>query len=288
MSLKFVDIPKIENDIILEDLAKDLLKVDLSFQNVNIHGRPGQKQDGVDVYCRRKDSGKWIGVQCKVRSTNKVFTKEELISEVNLAKGFNPKLAEYYLYTTLSRDNATQEFAREINDELAMSGEFSFQVRFWEDIEDTLKQEQFETVYYRYYYKFFNDNLSLGHSIGKLVNLDIGFDNKIDTHYELIIGKIPKHNDDGKSVDYYRGTYYIVNLHDKRIEFFLKEHDSNRAHCFPSDIELAFDNRIDCYRICKWILSFDNFDDFIYDDNHNYKFSITSEERWKYMRNDEE
>lgn len=55
----------------------------------------------------------WIGVQCKVRSTNKSFSKKELLFEINQAKKFNPKISKYYLYTTLSRDIKMQKYKRE-------------------------------------------------------------------------------------------------------------------------------------------------------------------------------
>lgn len=287
-NLKFIDIPKIENDVLLEELSKYILRIDKNIVNINLHGRPGQKQDGIDIYGRKSDDLKWIGIQCKVRSTNKSFTKEELLYEISLAKNFNPKISNYFLYTTLSRDTTTQGFEREIQNELASDDGFTFEIKFWEDIEEILRKEEYETVYYRFYYKFFKDNLTIGHSIGKLINLDLGFDDTIDTHYELIVGKIPKFNDDGTNVDYYRGTYYVVNLHEKSIEFFLKEHDSNKAVCFPSDIELAFDNTIDCYRVSKWISSIENFDELIYSDNYNYKFFISNQERRDYFKKDEE
>ncbi len=284
MDLRFIDIPKIENDILLEDLAKDMLEAEDIFGNINVHGRPGQKQDGVDVYARELESNKWIGIQCKVRSTNRSFTKDELHYEINQAKEFNPSLSKYYLYTTLSRDSETQKFEREISNELKKEKSFTFQVIFWEDIEARLRQTQFETVYYRYYHKYFRDNQVLGHAIGKLVNLELQFDNKPDTHYELIIGKIPRYkNDKGECVDYFRGTYYIVNLNARKLEFFSKDEDSNKAHCFPSDIEYAFDSKIDCYRISRWLRELYDLDKFIYNDSHNYKYSINEQERVDYF-----
>ncbi|WP_299249063.1 hypothetical protein [uncultured Aquimarina sp.] len=284
--MRFIEIPKIENDILLEDLSKDILKTDKELSNVNVHGRPGQKQAGVDVYAREIETGNWIGIQCKVRSTNKSFTKSELLKEVKEALNFNPKIEKYYLYTTLNRDTKTQAFERDINDSFLTSNDFTFEVKFWEDIQDMLKEERCENVYYRYYHKFFKDNLSLGHSIGKLINLELQFDNIPDSKYELMIGKIPRTNQKATNVDYFRGTYFISNFLDKTIEFFTKSHNSNKAVCFPSDIYDAFDNMIDRYRICKWIQSIENLDDFIYDDTHNYTFSITTEERNEYERDD--
>ena len=284
MSLRFVDIPKIENDVQLEDLAKAISKASGLYENVNINGRPGQKQDGIDVYAKKKDNPDWIGIQCKVRSTNDSFSKSDLLSEINQAKNFNPKLSEYYLYTTLSRDNITQENVREIAADLDKSEDFLFDILFWEDIEELLRQEEYETVYYQFYHKFFRDNLTLGHSIGKLVNLHLGFDSKLDTQYDLMIGKIPSHDGEKSRADYYRGSYYIVNLNEYRIEFFQKEYNSKKAQCFPSDISVAFPNPIDCYRVSKWVESFEVFDDLIYNDKHNYTFYLSNEERKEFNK----
>ncbi len=280
MDLRFVEIPKIDNDTIFEDLSRDILKCDHNFTNVSIHGRPGQKQDGIDVFCRRLDNNNWIGIQCKVRSTNRAFTLAELLAEVNQALKFNPQIKEYYIYTTLSRDVATQGLVRNINANHIPANVFSFEIRFWEDIVDMLKEKKCESVYYRYYHKYFKDNITLGHAIGKLINLDLQFDGSNDTKYELMIGKIPKTRDDErKNVDYYRDTYFIANLNDRSIEHFTKSQTSEAVVCFPSDIEQAFSNPIDCYRIAKWLESIRNIDDFIYSDHYNYEFSITSAER---------
>ncbi|MEI7474787.1 MAG: hypothetical protein WCK67_08405 [bacterium] len=287
MDLRFVQIPKIDNDILLEELCKDLFKADNSLGNVNIHGRPGQKQDGIDVYARHLIDNIWIGAQCKVRSTNIPFTKEMLLSEVNQAIKFNPKISKYYLYTTLNRDTTTQGFLREISDELAVNNQFTFEILFWEDIEEALKRDENQDVYYRYYHSYFRDNTALGHSIGKLINLELYFGNIPDSHYEIMIGKIPDYeNKTRHNVDYFRNTYYISNLQDKTIEFFTKSQSSNKAVCFESDIEDAFSNNIDRYRITKWIQSIENLDELIYNDIHNYKFSITQQERHEFEKDE--
>ncbi len=284
MNLMDIDIPKIDDDIVFENLTKDLLNANPSFNLVNINGRSGQKQFGVDVFARKKDNLAWIGVQCKVRSTNKSFTKDELLNEINQAKKFNPILSEYFLYTTLSRDSRTQKIERALNEELSKEGCFVFQVLFWDDIANKLREKTYEDVYFKYYSKFFRDNLTFGHAIGKLVNLALQFDNDTDTHCELIIGKVPPYNNNtATNVDYYRGTYFIINLHNKKIEFFNKIGNSEKVSCYPSDICYAFENQIDCYRICKWLTALENIDRFIYDDKHDCKFSITTQERHNYF-----
>ena len=81
--------------------------------------------------------------------------------------------------------------------------------------------------------------------------------------------------------------YYVVNLHERKIDFFRKADDSNKAQCFPSDIEIAFDISIDRYRVCEWIRSIEDMDKFIYNDEFNYKFSLSSEKREKYFKDRE-
>lgn len=283
MDMRLLQIPKITNDVLFESFIKDLISNEGFHSNVNQHGRNGQKQHGVDVFARSKSSGDWIGIQCKVRSSNTSFTKQELLEEINKAKIFNPAIREYYLYTTLSRDVTTQALERELLEELAAENSFSFQIYFWEDIEDRLRDETNITLYYRYYHKFFRDNLTLGHAIGKLMNLTLCFDDVPDTHCELLIGKIPKHNDNGKGVDYFRGTYFLINFHNLKTEFFKVDERTGKAEVFSSDIIDAINNDIDAYRICRWLRDIDNLDEFIYDDNHNYRYSITSMERKKYF-----
>lgn len=287
MDLRYVEIPKIEDDAVLEELIRDIYACNSNFANVNLHGRPGQKQDGVDVYARHIENLTWAGMQCKVRSTNKSFSKTELKKEVDDALNFNPTLSEYSLYTTLNRDVHTQSFVREIADELSRNDDFKFDVFFWEDIADLLRDENNRSVYLKYYSKFFADSLATGHAIGKLVNLELQFDNIPDSHYELIIGKIPNYKEDkGQNVDYYRGTYFIVNLHELRIEFFTKSQTDSTAVVFPSDIVEAISNKIDCYRIAKFLQGIDDIDKFIYEDVHTYHFSITSKERQEYQSED--
>jgi hypothetical protein len=95
---------------------------------------------------------------------------------------------------------------------------------------------------------FFKDNQALGHSIGKLVNLSLGIGKSFDTHFELIVGKIPEYKESNNhcQVDYYRGTYYLVNLHELKMEFF-------KPQCYESDLEHAISNKLDCFRIVEWL-----------------------------------
>lgn len=275
--LRTIQIPKIDDSVQFETLCRDIWKNNSEFENVDINGRPGQAQEGVDVFGRNSTSGNWFGIQCKVRKTNKYLTKDEIYKEINKAKLFNPKLTDYILCTTLERDVNFQKLGREISDELREEKSFNFTIMFWQDIEELLKEEININIYLKYYQKFFIDNTALGHSIGKLMNLELGVEDELDTHYEVIIGKIPNFKDQNHTnANYYRGTYYIINWHEKTVETFPRP-------CFPTDIEVAFKNQFDRFRITEWLNSIEDIDSFIFDDQNDIEMSISKECRQKFI-----
>ncbi len=66
--LRTLQIPKIKDGIKFEHLCRDIWKNDKNhYELVAFNGRPGQSQDGVDIFGREIDSKKWFGIQCKVR-----------------------------------------------------------------------------------------------------------------------------------------------------------------------------------------------------------------------------
>ncbi|MGO4319343.1 hypothetical protein [Agrobacterium sp. MCAB5] len=87
-------------------------------------GRPGQAQNGVDVYAKTKSHGH-LGIQCK-RLTDLdpnnfplpggPITSKILEDEVRAASGFHPNLKTFILATTAKRDAKAQLAARLLND----------------------------------------------------------------------------------------------------------------------------------------------------------------------------
>jgi len=84
-----------------------------------------------------------------------------------------------------------------------------------------------------------------------------------------MIGKLPKPEDpsDCFGINYYKSGYYIMNL---------KENTSERLKpkCYISDLEGVFRCQYDCFRV---------FDEFVYDDNYEYSFNISDEQRNEYL-----
>jgi hypothetical protein len=78
------------------------------------NGRQGQPQQGTDIW--GTDDGALVGVQCKGKDAGfgATLSKQELLDEVDKAKGFRPPLSHWILATTAPKDVRIEELAREI------------------------------------------------------------------------------------------------------------------------------------------------------------------------------
>ena len=273
--LRTLVIPKVSESNIFEQLCYDLWKNDTRNDSVNLNGRSGQNQDGVDVFGRNNQTKLWFGIQCKLRNKDTSLSKNEITVELNKAINFNPSLVRIIICTTLDRDSKLQEVIRLLNH--SNDYRFTIEICFWDDIAELLKQESNFNIYLKYYSGLVVDNTTLGHSIGKLINIELGVDGKYDTNYELMIGKIPSYkNNSYYNVDYFRDAYFIVNLNKNKSAVF-------KPPVYEGDIEDIFITRYDAFRIAKWINSIVKIDDFIYSDSRDYKTFITPEERVEYL-----
>src|SRR5215216_1760203 len=118
-----------------EDMCADLFSIEWGDTNTTRYGRSGQRQNGVDVYGRLSD-GRYAAVQCKGRSTwppRRLKTKD-IDSEVALARGFVPALAEFTIATTAPNDNKLQDHARALTEKHEKEGFFSVHIVGWTEI----------------------------------------------------------------------------------------------------------------------------------------------------------
>ena len=112
-----------------------------------LHGRGGQKQDGVDIFLQSPRDNSWVGVQCKqmneLDEENKPrpggkITKKFLEAQAKLAEKFAPSLNEFVLATTAKADIRVQQFARELSDKNTKHGLFRISVWSWDLFESVL------------------------------------------------------------------------------------------------------------------------------------------------------
>lgn len=97
---------------VFEELVRDVLS--RQYPSAQLHGRPGQRQNGVDIFLQPMGSDVWIGIQCKLRQGSKPLSRRELDLAVEDAKSFAPKLGEFILATTSPNDSGIQARARHL------------------------------------------------------------------------------------------------------------------------------------------------------------------------------
>ena len=116
-----------------ESLCFDLYARLWKTNDVDMHGRRGQPQGGVDVYGTDRVEQKFVGVQCKGKEEGygAKLTKAELKVEVAKAKTFVPPIDVFIVATTAMNDTAIQQLAREISKEHAKQGLFEVRVQGW-------------------------------------------------------------------------------------------------------------------------------------------------------------
>lgn len=107
-----------------EDLAHGMLGEVYNIPDAQQFGRPGQAQNGVDVYGRSKRYG-MIGVQCKRLSDldpkgkpypGGPISRRFLWDAATEALAFKPDLSLWILATTARRDTTVQGYVNELNE----------------------------------------------------------------------------------------------------------------------------------------------------------------------------
>jgi tetratricopeptide (TPR) repeat protein len=106
------------------------------------NGRPGQAQNGIDIFGRPDQKSKYVGIQCKCKDQQfgRCLTEEELRDAVSQAADFRPPLSGFILATTAQQDVAIQEVSRELTETNIQKGLFSVSVWFWESIREELSR----------------------------------------------------------------------------------------------------------------------------------------------------
>jgi hypothetical protein len=111
---------------------------------IQLHGRGGQEQDGVDIVARRGGvDGPLVGVQCKGKDHQygAKITHAELEEEVEKTKKFKPPLDEFTMITTAPDDKSIQEAARLLERSVRRSRRrLSIRVWGWGTIEQHISE----------------------------------------------------------------------------------------------------------------------------------------------------
>lgn len=135
---------KPENWEDFESLCKKLWGEIWDCNEIKKNGRKGQSQNGVDIYGVPKGECSYYGIQCKGKDeySHRQLSKNEIDSEIELAKSFNPKLMKFYFATTANKDSKIEEYIRVKDLENRKEGLFEVHLFSWEDIVDLIDENK--------------------------------------------------------------------------------------------------------------------------------------------------
>jgi tetratricopeptide (TPR) repeat protein len=145
-TVRKTQIPPPESEDEFEDLCRDVAEELWNDSSTYRVGTRGQRQSGVDILspaAKKDGTVKVIGIQCKKKKalTRQKLTKKDVDGSLQDAEGFSPKLDEFIIATTSSRDATIQGYCGQINHDRTKEKKFSITVWFWEDIEKLLREE---------------------------------------------------------------------------------------------------------------------------------------------------
>jgi len=128
-------VPANEADFELLSLA--LLREHWNCPGLDLYAHRGEKQFGIDILDL---SGKepLSAAQCKLHEEWKTISPTEIMSEVQKAREFRPKLGRYGILTTAKASGAAHDAVLKINQEHRKRGLFQIELMTWGKIENLL------------------------------------------------------------------------------------------------------------------------------------------------------
>ncbi|EIK67603.1 hypothetical protein PseBG33_2644 [Pseudomonas synxantha BG33R] len=114
-----------------ETIVRDAQALRWCSVNLQKNGRPGQAQNGVDIY-GADNIGRPVGVQCKCYREQLKLT--DVTSEITNAEGFGGRLTALFIATATDHDAVLQQQVRDISDARVAQGLFAVSVIYWDEI----------------------------------------------------------------------------------------------------------------------------------------------------------
>ncbi len=145
---------RLSNSDEFESMIRDICAFEWQDPYTEKNGRSGQKQFGVDIYGRPIGAdGKYRAAQCKLRTTDKQLSQQEIEVEVKEARKFPHDLDTLIIVTDLPRDTHTQITVNQISQaEIRLNGR-RVVIWFWDDVIERLAAyPRLIVKYYRDYF----------------------------------------------------------------------------------------------------------------------------------------
>ena len=132
------------DDTTFEQNVAILFRGILGDPNTKRVAKSGKNQKGIDVFGRRdRDAKQPVGIQCKLRTTNRKLTETEARVELTKAFAFTPALTEFFIVTTADDDVTYDEIAAKLSQEQAANGRvIDIQIWGWNTLQDRIAEDQ--------------------------------------------------------------------------------------------------------------------------------------------------
>jgi tetratricopeptide (TPR) repeat protein len=127
------------NDHDFEKLCRDVLRRHWSRPGLEIFGKRGERQFGIDLLDLSGQEPLYAA-QCKLKEEHKNLPPADIEAEVNEAKLFRPPLGKYGILTTAKVSTQAQRKVREINQVHKPQGLFEVELFTWERICELLQR----------------------------------------------------------------------------------------------------------------------------------------------------
>jgi hypothetical protein len=129
--------PQPSNEDDFELFGLRLLRAVWGRPNLQLHGKRGERQDGIDLI-DLSGSTPFRAAQCKHHEAGKTIPPKEIEGEVAKALKHDPPLDEYYILTTAKKARQAQKAVLKINQQHETEGKFLVVLWHWEEIEQCL------------------------------------------------------------------------------------------------------------------------------------------------------
>lgn len=132
------------DDATFEQNIAILFRGILGDPNAKRVAKSGKNQKGIDVVGRRdRDAQQTVGIQCKLRTTNRKLTESDARKELAKALVFTPALSEFFIVTTADDDVSYDEIATTLTQEQAALGrKIDVQIWGWNTLQDRIGEDQ--------------------------------------------------------------------------------------------------------------------------------------------------
>ena len=130
-------IPRSKDDF--EKLCRDILRLQWSRPGIEIYGKSGEGQEGVDLL-DLSGQDPLVAGQCKLKEEHKSLPPAEIEAEVNKAKRFQLPLGKYAILTTGKVSVHAQRKVRQLNQIHKAQGLFEIELYAWENICELIQQ----------------------------------------------------------------------------------------------------------------------------------------------------